>query len=54
VADKVRSALASVLTVDGRVVWRPEELGGPPVSRDDDVTPPLFYVPIQFQIRSTT
>jgi hypothetical protein len=54
VADKVRSALAGVLTVDGRVAWRPEELGGPPVSRDDDVTPPLFYVPIQFQIRSTT
>jgi hypothetical protein len=54
VADKARAALSGPLTVDGRVAWRPEELGGPPVSRDDDVTPPLFYVPIQFQIRSTT
>jgi hypothetical protein len=54
VADKVRSALSGPITVDGRVAWRPEELGGPPVSRDDDVTPPLFYVPIQFHIRSTT
>lgn len=54
VADKVRGALAGGLTVDGRLVWRPEELGGPPLARDDDVTPPLYFVPIQFQLRSTT
>jgi hypothetical protein len=54
VADKARKALHGPLAVGGRTVWRPEELGGPPVQRDDDVTPPLFYVPIQYQLRSTT
>ncbi len=54
VAGKVRDALFGGLTVDGRVVWRPEELGGPPVSRDDTVTPPVFVLPVQFRLRSTT
>ncbi|MFG3050323.1 hypothetical protein ACGFZP_05115 [Kitasatospora sp. NPDC048239] len=51
-ADRGRVALAGPLTVDGRVCWRPEELGGPPLARDDDVTPPLYYLPVQYRIRS--
>lgn len=53
VADKVRKALFAPLTVAGRVVWRPEELGGPPVARDDDVSPPLYFVPVQYRLQST-
>jgi hypothetical protein len=51
-ADRVRAALAGPLTVAGRATWRPEELGGPPLQRDDDVTPPLYYVPVQYRLRS--
>ncbi|WP_137991266.1 hypothetical protein [Streptomyces vilmorinianum] len=54
VADKVRTALHAGVQVAGRAAWRPEELGGPPLIRDDDVTPPLWFVPIQFMIRSTS
>lgn len=53
VAAKVRSALFGRLTVAGRSVWRPEELGGPFVLRDDDVTPPVFYLPVQYRLKST-
>jgi hypothetical protein len=53
VADKVRVALAVPLTVAGRTSWRPEELGGPPVARDDDVTPPLWFLPVQYRLQST-
>jgi hypothetical protein len=53
VADRARAALGVPLTVQGRSGWRPEELGGPPVQRDDDVTPPLFYAAVQFRLRST-
>lgn len=52
VADKARGALAVPLVVEGRVAWRPEDLGGPPVARDDDVTPPLFFVPVQYRLQS--
>lgn len=52
VADRVRRALYGPLTVEGRKAWRPEELGGPPVLRDDDVSPPQFYVPVQYQLKS--
>lgn len=51
-ADRVRGALTAPLTVDGRAVWRPEELGGPPLQRDDDVTPPVYYQPVQYRLRS--
>ncbi len=51
-ADRVRAALAGPLTVAGRATWRPEELGGPPLARDDDVTPPVYYVPVQYRLRS--
>ncbi|MCX4886042.1 hypothetical protein [Streptomyces sp. NBC_00847] len=53
VADKVRKALAVPLTVDGRSCWPPEDLGGPPLARDDDVTPPLWFLPVQYRICST-
>jgi hypothetical protein len=53
VAGRVRAALSAPLVVDGRACWRPEDLGGPPVQRDDDVTPPVFFVPVQYQLRST-
>ncbi|MGK4583482.1 hypothetical protein [Kitasatospora sp. HPMI-4] len=53
VSDRVRTALSVPLAVAGRSGMRPEELGGPLVQRDDDVSPPLFYVPVQYRIRST-
>ncbi|WP_432114017.1 hypothetical protein [Streptomyces sp. S1] len=52
VAGRVRRALSKPLTVNGRVCWRPEDLGGPPVQRDDDVAPPLYFVPVQYRICS--
>lgn len=53
VAGKVRQALAGPLTVAGRSCWPPEDLGGPPVARDDDVTPPVYFVPVQYRVCST-
>jgi hypothetical protein len=53
VADKVRKALAAPLDVEGRSCWPPEDLGGPPLARDDDVTPPVYYLPVQYRICST-
>lgn len=52
VADKVRVALSAPLAVSGRATWRPEDLGGPPVQRDDDTTPPLWFVPVQYRLMS--
>jgi hypothetical protein len=52
VADKARAALSAPLTVEGRATWRPEELGGPPVQRDDDTNPPSWFVPVQYRIKS--
>lgn len=54
VADRARQALSPRLTVDGRTTWRAEELGGPPVQRDDDVTPPLYFLPVQYRLQSTS
>lgn len=52
VASRVRQALAVPLTVAGRSCWPAEDLGGPPVQRDDDVTPPVFFVPVQYRLMS--
>src|SRR5690242_20313349 len=52
VADKARAALSVPLTVAGRATWRPEDLGGPPVQRDDDTTPPSWFVPVQYRLMS--
>ncbi|MFG2400772.1 hypothetical protein [Streptomyces lydicus] len=54
VAQQVRKALYGVLAVAGRSAFRPEELGGPPVARDDDVSPPLFFLPVQYRLQSTS
>ncbi|MFD6025702.1 hypothetical protein [Streptomyces griseoluteus] len=53
VADRVRKALAVPLVVEGRSCRRPEDRGGPPLARDDDVTPPVWYLPVQYWIGST-
>lgn len=52
VADKTRQALDKRLTVPGRGTWRTEDLGGPPVARDDDVSPPLWFVPVMYRLMS--
>lgn len=52
--QRVRMALHGPLTVVGRTAWRPEELGGPPIRRDDDVSPPLYFLPIQYTLQSTS
>lgn len=53
-AQRTRLALHAPLTVAGRTTWRPEELGGPPIQRDDDVSPPLYYLPVQYRLQSTS
>ncbi|MFF2954333.1 hypothetical protein ACFVVU_23685 [Kitasatospora sp. NPDC057965] len=53
-AGRVRRAFAAGLVVDGRVCWRPEPNGGPPLARDDDVTPPRWYLPVQYLIHSAS
>lgn len=53
-AQRVRMALTGPLAVAGRSAWRPEELGGPPIQRDDDVSPPLYYLPVQYRLQSTS
>ena len=52
-SQRLRDALHGPLTVAGRNAWRPEEDGGPPVQRDDDVSPPLYYLPVQYRLQST-
>ena len=55
VADRAAVALHGPLAVVGRVTWRAEvDDDPPPVQRDDDESPPLFYVPLQFTLRSTS
>lgn len=52
--QRTRAALHAPLVVAGRTSWRPEELGGPPIQRDDDVSPPLYYLPVQYRLQSTS
>jgi hypothetical protein len=56
VADKARAVLLTTIpTVPGRVVQPLWQVGSPPpVQRDDDVQPPLYYQPVSYQMRSTT
>ncbi|MFG3586621.1 hypothetical protein [Streptomyces sp. NPDC047990] len=51
-ADTARAALSAPLAVEGRATWRPEDLGGPPVQRDDDTNPPSWFVPVQYRLMS--
>lgn len=54
VGDAVHRALtAGPLDVEGRTGWRVEPDGGPPLRRDDDLTPPLWYLTPQYTIRSS-
>lgn len=53
-AQRARMALHPPLAVAGRTAWRVEELGGPPVQRDDDVSPPLYFLPVQYRLQSTS
>jgi hypothetical protein len=53
VSDRATAALDAPLTVAGRQGRRPEALDGQPVTRDDDVTPPLFYTAARWRLRST-
>jgi hypothetical protein len=50
--DLVAQALDGPLTVAGRESWKPELVGGPPEQRDDDVTPPLWFLPVQYRLAS--
>jgi hypothetical protein len=53
-ADEVGDALAAGLTVTGRTIPRiAPEAGSGTVMRDDDVTPPLFYVTPRYRVMST-
>lgn len=53
VADKVTEKLSAGLTVTGRSIpWVRQEYVGSNVDRDTDVSPPLFYVPVQFRLWS--
>lgn len=54
VADKVAGALdGATLTVTGRAIYRVRRprgpIGGAP-ERDDEVTPPLFYIPAYYSL----
>ncbi len=54
VADRVRDVLLNTaLTVPGRRLYRvTQDAAPPPMSRDDDVTPPLYVQTLEFQLRS--
>lgn len=53
-ADVVKAGLTGVvLTITGRTCGAVQPEPGPhPVERDDDVTPPLFYLDLDFVFRS--
>lgn len=53
-AQRTRMALHAPLAVAGRTAWRAHEEGGPPIQRDDDVSPPLYYLPVQYTLQSTS
>lgn len=53
-ADAARAALLTVpLTVTGRKVWLPRQVGSQPVQRDDTVQPELWFCTAQYEIKST-
>ncbi|MEU3665747.1 hypothetical protein [Streptomyces virginiae] len=52
--QRCRDALHGPLAVTGRNAWRAEEDGGPPIQRDDDVSPSLYYLPVQYRLQSTS
>lgn len=52
VADRVREVLAVNLPVTGRGTFQTEERGGPDIQRDDDVNPPVWFLPVQYRLSS--
>ena len=52
---KVRAAVFSLFgtTVGGRTVLMPESLASPPMQRDDDVQPPLWWQADEWRFRTT-
>lgn len=52
VSDRAIAVLSTVLTVTGRTSWKPEALDGQPVQRDDDISPPVYYAPSRYRLRS--
>ena len=58
-ADIAQRALADVIyglystTADGRKVEYPEQLGGLPMTRDDDVSPPLYDLAVEWRLRTS-
>lgn len=40
-------------TVDGRVLRYPEQLSSLPLTRDDDVSPPLYDLAVEWRLRTT-
>lgn len=53
IADKVKHALLAGLAIPGRRVQLVKWERGNPAERDDDVTPPLFYVIDQYSIATS-
>ncbi|RPE27282.1 hypothetical protein [Kitasatospora cineracea] len=51
-ADRVAQAWNGATVVAGRACWRPERLGGPPLARDDDLVPAVWYLAVQYGIHS--
>lgn len=52
VADRARTALTAPLSVTGRTWLGVAHEGGPPLSRDDDVHPPLFWLSETYRFRT--
>jgi len=53
VADRARATLLAGISVTGRTVLGVEHEPSPPLSRDDDVQPPVFYLSETFRFRTT-
>jgi len=53
VADRARTTLLAGITVDGRTVLGVEHEPSPPLSRDDDVQPPVFFLSETYRFRTT-
>lgn len=51
--DKTRAAVFAGFAVEGRKVYRPAQtLEPPPLTRDDDINPPLYLQVTEYEIRS--
>jgi hypothetical protein len=53
VADRARAALLVSLAIEGRTWIGVQHEPSPPLARDDDVSPPVFYLSETFRIRTS-